>query len=223
MIKNLANFQKKIGINFHNQKLLTKSFTHKSYNPVENNEKLEFLGDRVLGLCISKKLLEIFPNEKEGILDKKLASLVNKNMCFKIGQELKLDKIVKIGNLRLKKQTIEKKIVSDSCEALIGAIYLDKGIDFVEKFILKIWEKYINDKNIIIVDAKTKLQEYSLKKYKLLPVYKFISDTGPKHKPHFKIAVKLKETSFIEAEGSSKKEAQQNAAMKLLNLLENKK
>ena len=125
--------------------------------------------------------------------------------------------------MRLKKQTIEKKIVSDSCEALIGAIYLDKGIDFVEKFILKIWEKYINDKNIIIVDAKTKLQEYSLKKYKLLPVYKFISDTGPKHKPHFKIAVKLKETSFIEAEGSSKKEAQQNAAMKLLSLLENKK
>tara|TARA_B100001939_G_scaffold211045_1_gene181577 strand:+ start:274 stop:945 length:672 start_codon:yes stop_codon:yes gene_type:complete len=223
MKKNIIKLEQSLGFKINKFDLYQKAITHKSSDNVNNYEKLEFLGDRVLGLCISKKLLEIFPNEKEGILDKKLASLVNKNMCFKIGQELKLDKIVKIGNLRLKKQTIEKKIVSDSCEALIGAIYLDKGIDFVEKFILKIWEKYINDKNIIIVDAKTKLQEYSLKKYKLLPVYKFISDTGPKHKPHFKIAVKLKETSFIEAEGSSKKEAQQNAAMKLLSLLENKK
>ena len=223
MKKNIIKLEQSLGFKINKFDLYQKAITHKSSDNTNNYEKLEFLGDRVLGLCISKKLLEIFPNEKEGILDKKLASLVNKNMCFKIGQELKLDKIVKIGNLRLKKQTIEKKIVSDSCEALIGAIYLDKGIDFVEKFILKIWEKYINDKNIIIVDAKTKLQEYSLKKYKLLPVYKFISDTGPKHKPHFKIAVKLKETSFIEAEGSSKKEAQQNAAMKLLSLLENKK
>tara|TARA_A100001234_G_C12587416_1_gene368908 strand:+ start:59 stop:730 length:672 start_codon:yes stop_codon:yes gene_type:complete len=223
MKKNIIKLEQSLGFKINKFDLYQKAITHKSSDNINNYEKLEFLGDRVLGLCISKKLLEIFPNEKEGILDKKLASLVNKNMCFKIGQELKLDKIVKIGNLRLKKQTIEKKIVSDSCEALIGAIYLDKGIDFVEKFILKIWEKYINDKNIIIVDAKTKLQEYSLKKYKLLPVYKFISDTGPKHKPHFKIAVKLKETSFIEAEGSSKKEAQQNAAMKLLSLLENKK
>ena len=223
MKKNIIKLEQSLGFKINKFDLYQKAITHKSSDNINNYEKLEFLGDRVLGLCISKKLLEIFPNEKEGILDKKLASLVNKNMCFKIGQELKLDKIVKIGNLRFKKQTIEKKIVSDSCEALIGAIYLDKGIDFVEKFILKIWEKYINDKNIIIVDAKTKLQEYSLKKYKLLPVYKFISDTGPKHKPHFKIAVKLKETSFIEAEGSSKKEAQQNAAMKLLSLLENKK
>ena len=223
MKKNIIKLEQSLGFKINKFDLYQKAITHKSSDNINNYEKLEFLGDRVLGLCISKKLLEIFPNEKEGILDKKLASLVNKNMCFKIGQELKLDKIVKIGNLRLKKQTIERKIVSDSCEALIGAIYLDKGIDFVEKFILKIWEKYINDKNIIIVDAKTKLQEYSLKKYKLLPVYKFISDTGPKHKPHFKIAVKLKETSFIEAEGSSKKEAQQNAAMKLLSLLENKK
>ena len=73
---------------------------------INNYEKLEFLGDRVLGLCISKKLFEIFPNEKEGILDKKLASLVNKNKCYEIGKQLKLDKIVKIGNLRLKKQVI---------------------------------------------------------------------------------------------------------------------
>jgi len=220
MKKNINSLEQNLGFKISNLELYTKAITHKSADKNNNYEKLEFLGDRVLGLCISKKLLEIFPNEKEGILDKKLASLVNKNKCYEIGQQLKLDKIVKIGNLRLKKQVVEKKIISDSCEALIGAIYLDKGFDFVDKFILKNWDKHINDKNIIIVDAKTKLQEYSLKKFKLLPIYKFISDSGPKHKPNFKVAVKLKDTSFIEAEGSSKKMAQQAAASKLLNIID---
>ena len=222
MKKNINKLEISLGFKINNVELYNKSITHKSADKTNNYEKLEFLGDRVLGLCISKKLLEIFPNEKEGILDKKLASLVNKNKCYEIGKQLKLDKFLKIGNLRQKKQIIEKKIISDSCEALIGAIYLDKGFEFAEKFILKNWEKNINDKNIIIVDSKTKLQEYSLKKFKILPIYKFISDTGPKHKPNFKVAVKLKDTSFIEAEGSSKKIAQQAAAAKLLKLLDSK-
>ena len=201
MKKNISKQEQSIGLKIINTKLYIKSITHKSVDKINNFEKLEFLGDRVLGLCISKKLIEIFPNEKEGILDKKLASLVNRNKCYEVGKQLKLDKFLIIGNLNLKKQIVEKKIVSDSCEALIGAIYLDKGFDFVEKFILKNWNKHINDKNIIIVDAKTKLQEYSLKKFKILPYYKFISDTGPKHKPNFKVAVRLKDTSFVEAEG----------------------
>ena len=220
MKKTINKLENNLGFKINNYDLYIKALTHKSADKINNYEKLEFLGDRVLGLCISKKLLEIFPNQKEGILDKKLASLVNKNKCFEIGQQLKLYKIIKIGNLRFKNQTIEKKIVSDTCEALIGAIYLDKGFDFVEKFILKNWEKHINDKNIIIVDAKTKLQEYSLKNFKQLPIYKFISGSGPKHKPSFKVAVKLKNTEFVDAEGASKKLAQQAAANKLLNLIE---
>ena len=220
MKKYINKLEQNLKFKINKPELYNDAMTHKSFDKVNNYEKLEFLGDRVLGLCISKKLLEIFPNEKEGILDKKLASLVNKNMCYMIGKDLKLDKIIKIGNLRLKNQIIEKKIISDSCEALIGAIYLDKGFEFVDKFILKNWDKHIYDKNIIIIDAKTKLQEYSLKKFKILPIYKFISDTGPKHKPNFKVAVKLKDTNFIEAEGSSKKLAQQAAATKLLNMID---
>ena len=220
MKKIINKLEQNLGFKINNVELYKKAITHKSADKENNYEKLEFLGDRVLGLCISKKLLEIFPDEKEGILDKKLASLVNKNKCYEIGKQLKLDRVVKIGNIRLKKQIVEKKIISDSCEALIGAIYLDKGIEYVQKFILKNWDKHIYDKNIIIVDAKTKLQEYSLKKFKILPVYKFISDTGPKHKPSFKVAVKIKDTDFVEAEGSSKKLAQQSAATKLLNILE---
>ena len=220
MKKYINKLEQNLKFKINKPELYNDAMTHKSFDKVNNYEKLEFLGDRVLGLCISKKLLEIFPNEKEGILDKKLASLVNKNMCYMIGKDLKLDKIIKIGNLRLKNQIIEKKIISDSCEALIGAIYLDKGFEFVDKFILKNWDKHIYDKNIIIIDAKTKLQEYSLKKFKILPIYKFISDTGPKHKPNFKVAVKLKDTNFIEAEVSSKKLAQQAAATKLLNMID---
>ena len=220
MKKFLNKIEQFLGFRINNIELYNKAITHKSADKINNYEKLEFLGDRVLGLCISKKLLEIFPNEKEGILDKKLASLVNKNKCYEIGRYLELDTIVKIGNVRLKKQFVEKKIISDACEAIIGAIYLDKGFEYVEKFILKAWDKDIYDKNIIIVDAKTKLQEYSLKKFKILPIYKFISDTGPKHKPNFKVAVKLKDTEFVEAEGLSKKLAQQAAASKLLTILE---
>ena len=223
MKKILNKLEQNLGFKIINSDLYSKALTHKSLDKIKNYEKLEFLGDRVLGLCISKKLLEIFPTEKEGILDKKLASLVNKNKCYEVGKQLKLDKFVQIGNLRLKKQIVEKKIISDSCEALIGAIYLDKGFDFVDKFIMNNWEKHIYDKNIIIVDAKTKLQEYSLKKFKILPIYKFISDTGPKHKPNFKVAVKLKDTSFVEADGASKKLAQQAAALKLLSILDNQK
>tara|TARA_Y100000591_G_scaffold201459_1_gene174290 strand:+ start:5945 stop:6616 length:672 start_codon:yes stop_codon:yes gene_type:complete len=223
MKKIINKLENNLGFKINDMHIYIKALTHKSFDKIINYEKLEFLGDRVLGLCISKKLLEIYPNEKEGILDKKLASLVNKNKCFEVGQHLKLDKFVKIGNLTSKKVIIEKKIISDCCEALIGAIYLDKGFDFAEKFILKNWDKHINDKNINIVDAKTKLQEYSLKKYKILPIYKFISDTGPKHKPNFKVAVKLKDTSYIEADGSSKKLAQQAAATKLLNIIEKEK
>ncbi len=223
MVKNILKLEKILEFKINNIEYYKNAITHKSADKLNNYEKLEFLGDRVLGLCISKKLLEIFPNEKEGILDKKLASLVNKNMCFEIGKQLGLDKVVKIGNLQIKKNIVEKKIISDCCEALIGAIYLDRGFDFVEKFILKNWTKFINDENIIIVDPKTKLQEYSLKKYKQLPVYKFISNTGPKHKPSFKIAVKIKNSTFVDAEGKSKKLAQQAAATKLLNLLEKNK
>ena len=220
MNKNLSSFQKRIGINFHNHKLLTKCFTHKSYNPVENNEKLEFLGDRVLGFVISKKLLELYPNEKVGMIDKKLANLVNKNKCFEIGKELELDNYILTGNTEKKKKVnIEKKIISDCCESLIGAIYIDKGFEVSSKFILNYWKNYLNLSDITVIDSKTRLQEYSLKKFKALPIYKLISNTGPRHKPNFKISVKIKDSKTVIADGSSKKNAEQAAAMKLLETI----
>tara|TARA_B100000575_G_scaffold248729_1_gene214782 strand:+ start:420 stop:1082 length:663 start_codon:yes stop_codon:yes gene_type:complete len=208
--------EKKIKINFNDKDLLIKSLTHKSFDKNINNEKIEFLGDRVLGLVIAKKLLEIYPDEKEGILDKKYASLVNKKTCLEIAKKIDLQKFILTLNVKTKKNIVEDKVVADSCEALIGSIYLDKGFNIVEKLILNLWSDHIKKSNITQIDAKTKLQEYSLKKFKKLPIYKMISNTGPRHKPIIKVAVKLINTKFYFSEGKSKKEAEQNAANECL-------
>jgi ribonuclease-3 len=206
------NLEKKLKLKFTDRKIFIKSLTHKSYDSKDNNEKIEFLGDRVLGLVIAKKLLEIYPEEKEGILDKKFASLVNKKKCLEIAKKIELAKYILVFNPKNKKILIEDKVIADCLEALIGAIYLDKGLNYTEKFILNLWSDHITASVVTQIDAKTKLQEYSLKIFKALPVYKLISNTGPRHKPLFKVAVKLENTKFFTAQGSSKKDAEQNAA-----------
>ena len=210
------NLEKKIGVKFKNKNLLIQSLTHKSFDMNNNNEKIEFLGDRVLGLIIAKKLLENYPDEKEGVLDKKFASLVNKKTCLDIAKKINLEKYIKTFNPNNKKIKIEDKIISDSCEALIGAIYLEKGLNTVEKVILNLWQDDIKKSVITQIDAKTKLQEISLKIFKKLPTYKLISNTGPRHKPIFKVGVKLPNTKYFFSTGKSKKDAEQNAAIECL-------
>ena len=219
---NYQSLEKKIDLKFKNKDLLVQSLTHKSFNPNENNEKIEFLGDRVLGLVIAKKLLEIYPEEKEGILDKKFASLVNKKTCLEIAKKINLANYVKTFNPNNRKIKIEDKIISDSCEALIGAIYLDKGFIYVEKTILNLWKDHIKKSVVTEIDAKTKLQELTLKNFKKLPTYKLISNIGPRHKPIFKIGVKLPNTKYFIASGKSKKEAEQNAAIECLKNINKK-
>ncbi len=221
-MQEIKNLKKKIKIEFNNQELLKQAITHKSFDSKNNYENLEFLGDRVLGLVLSKKLFELYPNEKVGILDKKLASLVNKNKCYEIGNSLDLKKYIVTSNTKNNKNKIENKIVSDCCEAIIGAIYLDKGFDVSKNFILNLWKDYIDEAETTFVDAKTLLQEYSLKKFKTLPIYKLISNTGPRHKPKFKVGVKLKNTNYIISMGSSKKNAEQLAAIELLKRIKQK-
>ena len=217
---NYTHLEKEINFKFKNINLLIQSLTHKSFDPNLNNEKMEFLGDRVLGLVMAKKLLEIYPNEKEGILDKKFASLVNKKTCLEIAKNIKLNKYILTFNSNKIKTKIEDKIISDSCEALIGAMYLDKGLNVTEKIILELWNKHIKKSVITHIDAKTKLQEFTLKKFKKLPTYKLFSNTGPRHKPLFKVGVKLPNTKFFISEGKSKKDAEQNAALECLKYLE---
>ena len=215
------DIEKTLKIKFKNRDLLLQSLTHKSYDKYLNNEKLEFLGDRVLGFVIAKKLLELYPDEKEGILDKKLASLVNKKKCYDVGKFLQLNKVIKTNNSAKTNNNIESKIISDACEAIIGAIFLEHGINVAEKTILNLWSKDLKNSVETQIDAKTRLQEYSLKEFKILPVYKLIESKGPNHKPTFKIQVKIKNTKAELGHGSSKKIAEQNAAKKLINKINN--
>ena len=212
----LNDLEKILQIKFKNKTILEKSLIHKSLDPINNNEKLEFLGDRVLGFVISKKLYEIYPDETEGALDKKFASLVNKNMCLSIANKLNLSKFIKTNTNKTNNYKPENKIISDTCEAIIGAIFLDQGIKVVENFILKIWNEYIENTQETKIDSKTMLQEFSLKKYKVLPKYTLLKTKGPKHKPVFHVQVKIKSSKSIDGIGSSKKLAEQDAATSLL-------
>ncbi len=219
MKKYIKKIEDIIKINFKNKDLLIRSLTHKSFNENDNNEKLEFLGDRVIGLIISKELLNLYPNEREGIIDKKFSNLVNMKTCRDVAVQLNLKDFIRIGNSFKKGKMLNEKVLSDTCEALIGAIYLDQGIDVSEKFILEKWSTFIKKSNITKIDPKTRLQEYSLKKYKKLPIYKMFKQSGPNHNPIFKIQVQILNSKKFFGFGKSKKIAQKNAAQKLIKSL----
>jgi|TARA_B100001964_G_scaffold121009_1_gene134354 ribonuclease-3 len=216
MTQNQKILENKINIKFTNKKLLTLSLVHKSFDLLNNNEKLEFVGDRVLGLVLSKKLFNLYPRESEGNLDKKFSSLVNRKICLKISKILELEKFLILGKTYKKKIKIEDKILADACEALIGAVYLDSGFKISENFILRFWKDEIKKTVKIEIDPKTKLQEYSLKYFKKLPVYKVLSCKGPQHNPSYKISVKIHDSKLFYGIGNSKKTAEHSAARKII-------
>ena len=219
MEKKIKELEKIINYEFKKTTFLERALTHKSLNNEINNEKLEFLGDRVLGLVISETLLEKYPDEKEGIIDKKFANLVNKKTCSNIAKKINLKKYILLGSSHKKPEGSADKISSDCLEALVGAIYLDGGFKSVQNFIFTLWEEYLLKSTITLIDSKTKLQEFSLKKFKELPKYIFFKKTGPQHRPIFKTEVQIPNSKKILGIGSSKKNAQQNAAAKLLKVL----
>ena len=216
MTLNIKKFQEDLGIKFKTRSLLLKALTHKSADQKNNNEKLEFLGDRVIGLVLSKKLFDLYPDENEGVLDKRFASLVNRKICCKIGLSIGIQKYIIIGNQKKKVDKNDEKIISDCCEALIGAIFIDQGFDYAKNIVLKMWKKHIEISNVTILDPKTKLQEYSLKKYKKLPIYKLINSKGPKHNPIYTVTVSITGTKRFSGVGYSKQQAELNSAAKLI-------
>ena len=214
---NINKFQKELNIKFKNKYLLIKALTHKGANKEINNEKLEFLGDRVIGLVLSKKIFDLYPNENEGVLDKRFANLVNRKICCEIGMSIGIHKYIITGNSKKKIDKKDEKIISDSCEALIAAIYIDQGFSFVTDFILRVWKKNINKSSVTILDSKTRLQELSLKLYKKLPFYRLLSTKGPRHNPIYKISVSINSSKHFVGTGNSKQQAEQDGAAKLLN------
>ena len=227
--KKITQFEKNIGYNFKNKELLINSLTHPSFfidkktkkqNLTNDFERLEFLGDRVLGLSIASIIYKKFSNNNEGDLSKKLSYLVQKNFLHKISIDLKINSILKYSFKKNEKMNIS--ILADSIESLIGAIYLDGGFINAKKFINKIWGPYfeVNEQNM--QDSKTKLQELSQQKLKKLPDYTLIKKEGPPHSPIFTISLKVLNLKKIKASGSSIREAEKNAAKIALNLLNEK-
>ena len=215
----IKEVEKIIRYTFKKSSFLEQALTHKSYDNIKNNEKLEVLGDRVLGLVISQILLNKYPDEKEGIIDKKFANLVNKKTCSLIAKKINLGSLIYLGTSHKKLDRSSDKISSDCLEAIIGAVYIDGGLKSAEKLISKFWQEHIVKSTITLIDSKTKLQEYSLKKFKELPKYIFSKKSGPQHRPLFKTEVQIPNSKKISGFGSSKKNAQQNAASKLLKIL----
>ena len=215
MNSNIQKFEKSLKIKMKNGSLLINALTHKSANHIINNEKLEFLGDRVIGLVLSKKLLDIYPQETEGVLDKRFAKLVNRKTCASIAWSIGIKDFIILGNKK-KINRKDEKILSDVCEAIIGAVFVDRGYNYVKELVLRLWKQDINKSHITILDPKTKLQEHSLKMYKKLPVYRLLSSKGPKHNPIFKISVFINGSKQFIGLGNSKKQAQQDGANNLL-------
>ena len=216
MNSNIKKFEKRLKIKMKNKSLIVDALTHKSANQEINNEKLEFLGDRVIGLVLSNKLFNIYPKETEGVLDKRFAKLVNRKTCASIAWSIGIKDFMIMGDVKKKISQKDEKILSDACEALIGAIFIDRGYNYVKEFVLRLWKQDINKSHITILDPKTKLQEHSLKMYKKLPIYRLLSSKGPKHNPIFKISVIIDGSKQFIGLGNSKKQAQQDGANNLL-------
>ena len=225
--KNLHNFETRINFKFKNKKNLINCLIHPSYfkekkfkkNELQNHfERLEFLGDRVLGLSISSLIFEKFQNSDEGDLTKKLSFLVKKDFLYKIAIELKIDKVLKFS-YRKENTRMNVSILSDSVESLIGAIFIDSGYLATYKFINDIWGPYLNLEASNKQDPKTHLQEISQQKYKSLPKYNLIDKKGPPHSPIFTVSLKIINLKLIKGKGKSKREAEKNAAIKALKLL----
>ena len=215
-MQNILKFESNLNIKFKNKSLLIAALTHKSANQEINNEKLEFLGDRVIGLVLSKKIFDLYPNESEGVLDKRFATLVNKKTCSDIAWSIGIQNYIITGDMKKNIIKVNEKMLSDCCEAIVGAIYIDQGFDFTKKFVLDSWKKKIDKSDITILDPKTRLQEYSLKRFKRLPAYRLINSSGPKHNPVYKISVSITNSKQYTGVGNSKQLAELDGASKLL-------
>ena len=227
--KKISQLEEIISYNFKNKKLLENALMHPSYitenkkkiiKEVSDFERLEFLGDRVLGLAISSIIYQKFDKNNEGDLSKKLSYLVQKNFLHKISVNLKIDRFLKFSSKKNNK--MNASILSDSIESLIGALYLDGGFAIAKKFINSTWGPYLDVEDKNMQDPKTKLQELSQQKLKKLPEYNLIKKEGPSHSPTFTISLKVLKLKKILSSGSSIRDAEKNAASIALKIINEK-
>lgn len=217
-----SSLEKKIAITFKDKKLLDKVFVHKSYmneyhgeEIEEDNERIEFLGDAVLELIVTEYLYKTYPHESEGELTNWRAALVKGKHLAEVARDLKLGNYLYLSKGEERSGGRKKGyILANTLEALIGAIYLDKGYkvahEFISSFILKRLEQILEEG--LHIDAKSHLQELSQEKTGITPEYKLISESGPDHAKKFIMAVYIGDKKAGEGKGSSKQNAQEDAA-----------
>lgn len=200
---------------FQNPLLLEQALTHPSCrrrHKVNDFERLEFLGDRILGLIVAELLYRAFPKEPEGSLAKRSAALVNREVCSEVAQEIGLDQHLKVVGAELGNKS---SVMGDAMEALLGALYLDSGLETVQQYVEPLWKKRLHAAPYPLTDYKSQLQEWSQKVHQEIPSYTILSATGPAHSPEFIIEVRVGNYQ-AQASGQSRKQAEQEAARKLL-------
>ena len=226
-MKQFDLFEKKLGLNFNNKNLLTQAFVHRSYlneNPefgLEQNERLEFLGDAVLELVVTEYLYKEYPQKAEGELTNWRAALVNAKMLTTVAEELGFNDFLLLSRGETKELGKARQyILANTFEAFVGAAYLDSGYQtcdtFIKKYLLVKLPLIIQDK--LYKDAKSGFQEQAQEKVGVTPVYKVMKEWGPDHKKKFTVGVFLNEEKVAEGEGYSKQEAEEEAAKEALKV-----
>lgn len=217
------SLEDRIGYQFRNRRLLELALTHRSAGSASDGsyERLEFLGDRVLGLVIADLLLKRFPGEPEGHLSRRLNALVRKEALAEVAVALDLGSEIKFGQSEEVDGADNPSILSDVCEALIAAIYRDADLEAARSFILRQWEARLDADPKPPRDAKSGLQEWSMARALGFPTYEEIDRSGPDHAPVFTIRVSIPGHGEAVAEGRSKRQAEQSAAETLLERLNN--
>ena len=221
----LDGLQKNIGYTFTNIELLEEALTHSSYSDINNlnQERLEFLGDRVLGLVISEYLFINFINEREGFLTNKFRYLVQNKQCTEVAKNIEILNFLKLGNSeKKKKEALSDSILANTIEALLGAIFLDSDYQSVKKIILNLWKEFLADKKILKADISPKniLQELLHARDKSEAEYKLISKEGEDHDPIFTVKVRVKNIGEANGGGNSIKDAELDAAERFLKEFE---
>jgi ribonuclease III len=214
-LRDLGSLEQKLGHRFSDPALLERALTHASTTSSHSNERLEFLGDRVLGLVVAETLHSRYPQESEGALTIRFHALVRAEACARVAEAAGLRAYVRhSGGF----DSARAAILSDVCEAVIAALYLDGGMAAARLFIENYWTDMLDDSSLSaeMRDAKTRLQEWAQGRGLPAPAYREIARTGPAHAPRFTIEVSIQDEAPETGEGGSKREAEQEGAAKLL-------
>jgi len=222
MSSNIEALEETLGYTFKNRQLIIEALTHKSYKQPYDNERLEFLGDAVLDLIVGEYLFHKFKKSDEGKLSKIRASLVNETGFDKLARSLNLGEYIFLSNAEENNGGRDKpSLLSNAFEAVIGAIYLEAGLQKVQDIAIKLIEK--NHKEIsldsLFSDYKTTLQELTQARFGITPEYKVVASRGPDHKKEFEVAVFIEDKEYARSCGKSKKIAQQEAAKQAVEML----